>query len=130
MAKKSAAVLAEDRVATSGEINAAIDDLSAADWYRLKKFADYHILVLGDKAGDRRGPDLLNKAFERLLEGSRKWDKTKVGFVGFLYGAMRSIANSWLRKKVNPTEAPVLASALIKEDEDGNLTDPVQEFHQ
>ncbi len=128
MAKKSATVVAEDRVATPGEINAAIDGLSSADWYRLKKFADYHILPLGDKAGDRRGPDLLNAAFERLLDGSRKWDKTKVGFMGFLFGAMRSIANHWLRKKVSPTEAPVLASALIKEDEDGNLSDPTEEF--
>lgn len=128
MAKKVAAAVSEDRVATPVEIDAAVESLSPADWYRLRKFADYHILLLQEKTGDRRGPDLLNAAFERLLEGSRKWDKTKVDFMGFLYGAMRSIANSWLRKKVSPTEAPVLASALVKEDDDGNLSDPAEEF--
>jgi len=128
MAKKTSAAVSEQRVTTPDEINAAVETLSGTEWYRLRKFADAHILLLGEKAGDRRGPDLLNTAFERLLDGSRTWDKTKVGFMGLLYGAMRSIANSWLRKKVTPTEAPVLASALVKEDEDGNLSDPAEDF--
>jgi hypothetical protein len=48
--------------------------------------------------------------------------------MGFLYGAMESIADSWLRRKDSPTEAPVLASSLIKENGDGDLSDPAEGF--
>lgn len=118
----------EERAATPNEVRAAIDALSNTDWYRLRKFADCHASLLGEKAGDRRGCDLLNEAFKRLLQRSRKWDKTKVGFMSLLYGAVESIANSWLRKKVSPMEAAALASSLVTENEEGELSDPVEEF--
>jgi DNA-directed RNA polymerase specialized sigma24 family protein len=128
MAKNTHRQVSEERAATPDEIRAAIDALSKTDWYRLQKFADYHVFLLGEKAGDRRGRDLLNEAFKRLLQRLRKWDKSKVGFMGFLYGAMESIANSWLRKKVSPTEAPALASSLVTENEEGELSDPAEGF--
>src|SRR5713226_7145868 len=113
----------EERAATPEEIRAAIDGLSKTDWYRLRKFAEYQVFLLGEKTGDRRGDDLLNEAFTRLLQRSRKWDKSKVGFLGFLYGAMESIANSWLRKKGSPTEQAILASALVTENDEGEPSD-------
>src|SRR5208337_336697 len=42
--------------------------------------------------------------------------------------AMESIADSWHRKKVSPTESPVLASTLVTEDEDGEPSDPTEAF--
>src|SRR5437667_2553884 len=118
----------EERAATPDEIRAAIDALSKTGWYRLRKFADYHTFLLGEKAGDRRGGDLLNEAFNRLLQRSRKWDKSKVGFLGFLYGAMESIADSWQRKNLSPTESPALASSLVTENDEGEPSDPAEEF--
>jgi hypothetical protein len=47
MAKKPPGPVPEERVATLEEIRAAIDALSKTDWYRLGKFADYHIFLLG-----------------------------------------------------------------------------------
>ena len=126
--KKTVGKVPEERAATPDEIRAAIAALSKADWYRLRTFADYYIFLLSDRAGERRGGDLLNEAFKRLLERSRKWDKSKVGFLGFLYGAVESIADSWQRKKVSPTEAPVLASSLVTENDDGESSDPAEEF--
>ena len=41
---------------------------------------------------------------------------------------MRSIAYTWLKEKVDPTEAPVTASSLVVEHDDGKLTDPVEDF--
>jgi DNA-directed RNA polymerase specialized sigma24 family protein len=128
MGNKKPRQVPEARAATPDEIRAAIDALSRTDSYRLRKFAEYHIFLLGEKAGDRRGDDLLNDAFLRILKRSRKWDRTKIGFMGFLYGAMESIANSWLRKKDSPTEAPALASSLVRENEEGELSDPAEEF--
>ncbi len=126
--KKPPRQVPEDRAATPDEIQAAIDALSKTDWYRLREFADYHAFPLGESAGDHPGEDLLNEAFSRLLAQSRKWDKSKVGFMSFLYGAMKSIANSWLRKKDSPTEAPALASSLVVESEQGEPSDPAEEF--
>jgi hypothetical protein len=48
--------------------------------------------------------------------------------MGFLYGAMESIADSWRRKKLSPTESPILASSLVIEDDDGEPSDPSEAF--
>jgi DNA-directed RNA polymerase specialized sigma24 family protein len=125
MAKSTAVPVPEERAATAAEVEAAIEALSAADWYRLRAFAERRGFLLSEKA---RGRDLLGEALERLLRGSRKWDKTKAGFLTFLYGAMRSIAYSWLKEKADPMEAPLLASSLVVEDDEGRLSDPVADF--
>src|SRR5580698_4522944 len=96
MAKSTAVPVPRERAATAAEVEAAIEALSAADWYRLRAFAERRGFLLSEKA---RGRDLLGEAFERLLRGSRKWDKTKTGLVTFLFGAMRSICNAWFRAK-------------------------------
>jgi hypothetical protein len=80
----------------------AIDALTPTDWFRLRKFADYYIFLLGGKAYDRRADDLLSEAFTRFLDRTRKWDKTKVDFMGVLFGAIESISDSWNRKKSTP----------------------------
>ncbi len=72
----------EERAATPEEIRAAIEGLSKTDSHRLLRFADFQIVLLGERAGDRRGGDLLNEVFKRLLERTRKWDKSKVDFPG------------------------------------------------
>src|SRR5258708_16201300 len=125
MANDTARKVAEERAATATEVEATIETLSEADWYRLRDFAERREFLLNEKA---RGRDLLGEAFERLLRGSRKWDKTKVRFLTFLYGAMRSIAYNWLKEKVSPTEAPLSASSLVVENQDGKLSDPVEDF--
>jgi DNA-directed RNA polymerase specialized sigma24 family protein len=112
MADKAAKKVPEDRAATAAEVETAILALSPADWYRLRNFAERREMLLSEKL---QGRDLLGEAFERLLRGTRKWDRTKAGFMTFLYGAMRSIAYSWLKEKVKPTEAPLLASSLVIE---------------
>jgi DNA-directed RNA polymerase specialized sigma24 family protein len=125
MADKTARRVPEERAATLAEVQAAIEALSDADLYRLRAFAERREFMLQERA---RGRDLLGEAFERLLRGSRKWDKTKTGFLAFLYGAMRSIAYSWLKEKTTPTEAPLSASSLVVEDDEGKLSDPVADF--
>ena len=125
MADKAAKKVPEDRAATAAEVEAAILVLSPADWYRLRNFAERREMLLSEKL---QGRDLLGGAFERLLGGTRKWDRTKAGFMTFLYGAMRSIAYSWLKEKVAPTEAPLLASSLVIENDEGKFSDPVEDF--
>jgi hypothetical protein len=128
MAQKKVREVPQERAATQDEVRTAIDALSKTDWYRLLQFAEYHVFLLGELAGDRRAPDVLNEAFTRLLERSRKWDKSKVHFRGLLYGAIRSIASSWRRKAHSPTENASLAASLITENDEGELSDPAEEF--
>jgi hypothetical protein len=128
MGKEAARKIPEERAATPEEVHAAIDALTPTDWYRLRKFADHYVLLLGGKAYDRPADDLLSEAFTRFLERTRKWDKTKVDFMGVLFGAIKSISDSWSRKKSTPTESPILASSLIVEDEDGTTSDPTEAF--
>jgi len=123
--KKRVEAVPEDRAATPAEIEAALVALTDDDLNRLRAFAEYHESLLQEKA---QGRDLLGEAFERLLQGSRKWDKTKSGLLSFLFAAMRSIRNAWFRAKASPTEAPVFATSLIVEDGDGNTTSVVDEF--
>lgn len=125
MADNAAKKVPKERAATLAEVESAIAALSDVDLYRLRAFAERREFMLGEKA---RGRDLLGEAFERVLRLSRKWDKTKIGFLTFFYGAMRSIAYSWLKEKVDPAEAPVTASSLVVEHDDGKLTDPVEDF--
>ena len=107
MGNEAARKIPEERAATPEEVHAAMEALTPADWYRLRKFADYYIFLLREKARDRRADDLLSEAFSRFLERTRKWDKTKVDFMGVLFGAIESISDSWSHKKTTPVEAPV-----------------------
>ena len=113
MGKETARKIPEEHAATPEEIHAAIEALTPTDWYRLRKFAETYIFLLGEKAADRRADDLLDEAFKRFLERTRKWDRTKIDFMGVLSGAIKSISDRWLRKKTSPTETPVLASPRV-----------------
>jgi hypothetical protein len=56
MAKSTAGKVPEERAATAAEVEAAIEALSDADWYRLRDFAERRAFLLKEKA---RGRDLL-----------------------------------------------------------------------
>ena len=72
----------DDVAATPAEIAAAIEALTPGDWARLKRFADYRIRKLGPKANSMTGDDLLQTALTDLLGDVRRWNKSKVGFMG------------------------------------------------
>jgi hypothetical protein len=56
MADTTARRVSEERAASPEEIRAAIDGLTIADFGRLRRFGDYQILLLREKAGDRIRP--------------------------------------------------------------------------
>jgi hypothetical protein len=99
--KKSAGRNAQEVRATTAEVMAAIESLSAEEFRRLKKAAGYRIRGLGRAAQHRDYEDLLGEALASTLKGAeggaegRKWAKDRVRFVKYLLEAMRSIANHW-----------------------------------
>jgi RNA polymerase sigma-70 factor (ECF subfamily) len=69
------------------EIEAAINQLSSADFSRLRKLAG-----LRSRVGPMVADDLLQEAFVRALDGSRKCPR-HVDIIRFLGGVMHSIAS-------------------------------------
>src|SRR5690348_13652538 len=73
-----------DEFATTAEVTAAIESLSAEQFYRLKQFARFRIRGLGRAATDRAYGSLLAQAVALTLEGAetgtkgRRWAKNRV----------------------------------------------------
>jgi hypothetical protein len=124
MKQESARRVPAEKAATPTEIAAAIEALAAADFVRLRQYARRRIQHLGPKAVEKVGDDLLQTALCDLLQDTRRWDKTKVGFMGFLFGAMKSISSNWAKSYL-PEEDPVLEADLRKRDADGKEFTPL-----
>jgi hypothetical protein len=131
--KKSAGRDAQEVCATTAEVMAAIESLSAEEFRRLKKAAWYRIRGLGRAAQQRDYEDLLGEALASTLKGAdggaegRKWTKHRVRFVKHLLEAMRSIANhwkeSWERSGAECEEPDWLTA---NEGEEGNVQRPTE----
>lgn len=110
------------------EVRAAISALTPTDIQRLVRFADFQLLKVPGTGGPSQGFELVNEAFERLLQESRTWNQSKVDFMGLLYGAIRSLADNWKRRMASPVDGAVPFSALQKKNDDGEVYDPALEF--
>jgi hypothetical protein len=124
MKGESARRVPAEKAASPAEIAAAIEAFTAADFVRLQQYARQRIRRLGPKATGRTADDLLQTALSDLLEDTRRWDQTKVGFMGFLFGAMRSISSNWAKSYLLE-EDPVLQADLRRSDEEGKEFSPL-----
>lgn len=98
-----AARLAPDGVATRADLERAILALTDGQLLRLKSYARWRIRALGDRCADQAYEDLLSEAIAAAIEGRRRWYPERVDLVGFLVGAMRSIADNW-GKRSHPVQ--------------------------
>jgi DNA-directed RNA polymerase specialized sigma24 family protein len=114
----------DDMAATPAEIAAAIEALTPGDRVRLKRFADYRIRKLGPKANSMTGDDLIQTALTDLLGDVRRWNKSKVGFMGLLTGAIRSISSNWARS-YDEADTPVVEADLRRENDEGEIYSPL-----
>ena len=98
------------------EIEAAINQLSQADFSRLRKLAG-----LRSRELPIRADDLLQEAFVRALAGSRKCPR-HVGIIRFFDGAMHSIASDAVKaQNRRPTELRLVPE---RGEDDLPLLDP------
>lgn len=119
----------EESAATIQEITAAIETLTTSDWARVKRIADYCMWRLGLKAEGRTGDDLMQTALTDLLADTRRWNRSKVGFVTFLAGAMKSISSNWARS-FKKEEALVYETDLRQENENGDISSPLDSMKE
>jgi hypothetical protein len=107
-----------EKAASPTEIATAIEALTPADFVRLRRYAGQRVWGLGPKSVEKTGDDLLQAALCDLLQDTRRWDRTKVGFMGFLFGAMSSISSNWAKSYL-PEESPVLEANQCRKNEEG-----------
>src|SRR5215471_3143047 len=95
---------------TELEVKRAISALAPAGWLRLHKVA--RALC---RNANFDAEDLLQEAFERVLDGSRQCSRT-VDIVHFLVGVMRSIASDWRKaRKRRPEMSLVTHTGTLQE---------------
>jgi hypothetical protein len=126
--KKSARRNVQETCATKSEVMAAIESVSAEDFYRLKRAAAFRIRGLGRAAQLREYGDLLNEALASTLQGAeggprgRKWANQRVPFVKHLLGAMRSIASRWKDTWERGPECEMADWLTAKDGDEGETT--------
>jgi DNA-directed RNA polymerase specialized sigma24 family protein len=126
MTKNSSRRVHEEAAASFSEIKDAIETLfSTSDWAKLKIYADIRVRILGMKADGKTGDDLMQTALIDLLEDTRRWNKSKVRFVQFLFGAIKSISSNWA-KSYKKEKAHVLETDLQRENEEGEIFNPLE----
>lgn len=124
MTKESARRVPVEKAATPTEIAAEIEALSPADVRKLQRIAKVRIWRIGPHAAaDRTAEDLFQIAIADLLDDTRRWDKSKIGFFRFLAEAMKSISSNWA--KTHDDEHPtVLQSDLQQKEKEGKGFNP------
>ena len=107
--------------ASNAEIEEAINNLSDAEWRKLKNYASLKALKKGRKAIEADGEDLLSEAITRTLEGERVWKKDKTDFMFHLTTSMDSISSHY-------KEGAYLECEFSFKNDEGNLRNTISEM--
>lgn len=112
------------------DIKDAVEALTREDTERIRQSAQNRIYWIGPYAANGRdAEELVSEAYERILDGRRRWYKERVDFTQYLIGVIRSIASEWAgyherNRDENLPEFAQLESQLSKIDDDGKEIPP------
>jgi hypothetical protein len=109
---------ADEPPATIDEISEAIVALTKGDLIRLRKFAYRRYWTLGRRGAGLSPEDLLQNALVAVLEGRRKWKKSRVDFVKLLIGVIQSLSSHIVEGKAIDAFDDVVAYEAPDEDTD------------
>lgn len=120
--KKGDVQAPQRRIASTEEIKSAMAGLTNKELARLERFAEVKILGLKavGKCAGQEAYDLVAKAFEKVLDGSRKWYLESASFFDFIRGAIQSIASNE-RKAVG--ELSLYPDSEISDPDFGSILD-------
>jgi DNA-directed RNA polymerase specialized sigma24 family protein len=114
--------------ATTADIKQAIEALTREDTERIRQSAQNRMYSVGARAANGRDAnDLIEEAFERVLDGTRHWYKERVAFTPYLVGVIWSVASEWAGYRNRNKKLPEFAgleSQLTKTDEEGKEVSP------
>ncbi|ACO31677.1 MULTISPECIES: sigma-70 family RNA polymerase sigma factor [Acidobacterium] len=115
-----------EKVATVDEVSEAIEKLRPEEWAKLYAYAKNRarMMTLYGAVVDAR--DLVQRAVTELLEQRRTWNPKKVGFVGVVIGAMKSISSNH-KEKSQKSGYSVAESQLVSPEEDDDSESSVMD---
>lgn len=118
MSTNTARRVPSEQAATQPEIIAAIESLSEADVQRLMRFARRRLKLIGNRGDWQTPEELYRDAITDLLIDTRRWNKSKVDFVGCLTGIIKSKSSNAAKAYL---KGPVPATDLERETDEGQV---------
>jgi DNA-directed RNA polymerase specialized sigma24 family protein len=109
---------ADEPPATSDEIAAAIQVLKPAELVRIRKFAYLRYWTLGRRGAGLSPEDLIQDAMMAILDGRRKWRRSRVDFVMLLIGVIKSLSSHIVEGKARDAFDDVVEYHAPEEDTD------------
>ncbi len=110
--------LADEPAATTDEIAAAIQSLKPGELVRIRKFAYRRYWTLGRRGAGLSPEDLIQDAMMAILDGRRKWQKSRVDFVKLLIGVIHSLSNHIVEGKARDAFDDVVEYQAPEENSD------------
>lgn len=109
---------ADEPPATTDEIVAAIQALKPGELIRIRKFAYRRYWTLGRRGAGLCPEDLIQDAMMAILDGRRKWRKSRVDFVMLLIGVIKSLSSHIVDGKARDAFDEVVDYQAPEEDTD------------
>jgi len=114
-------------VLSPAEVHIIIESLENSDWIRLVKISRFHALRKNYRFGGYGPEELLNEAFLRALNGTRKCHRD-LDFIQFMSGVMRSIVSSNVKTQITQNtvvvdfqEKSIVPDSMQTQDEESKL---------
>lgn len=109
---------ADEPPATTDEIAAAIQALKPGELLRIRKFAYRRYWTLGRRGAGLSPEDLIQDGMMAILDGRRKWRKSRVDFVMLLIGVIKSLSSHIVEGKARDAFDDVVEYLAPEEDTD------------
>ena len=109
---------ADEPPATTDEIAGAIQALKPGELVRIRKFAYLRYWTLGRRGAGLSPEDLIQDAMMAILDGRRKWRKSRVDFVMLLIGVIKSLSSHIVEGKARDAFDDVVEYQAPDEDTD------------
>jgi len=109
---------ADEPAATTDEIVEAIQALKPGELVRIRKFAYRRYWTLGRRGAGLSPEDLIQDAMMAILDGRRKWRKSRVDFVKLLIGVIKSLSSHIVDGKARDAFDDVVEYQAPDEDSD------------
>lgn len=104
--------------ATTDEIASAIEALTPGELIRIRKFAYRRYWTLGRRGAGLSPEDLIQDSMMAILDGRRKWRKSRVDFVKLLTGVVKSLSSHIVEGKARDAFDDVVEHQAPHEDTD------------
>ncbi|PWT71111.1 MAG: hypothetical protein C5B46_08705 [Proteobacteria bacterium] len=117
-----------EQIATRDETISAWKALSAEDKIRLLVDATQQARIRQKYSPGISGMDLLQEAWLRVFEGTRKWKMRKVEFLPFMFEVVRGIGSDLTRTNSGKLSAASLSESALRSEDEPEQESPLDRY--